>query len=229
MEFISLASSSKGNLYIVKSGDERLMLECGVTFKSLKKLMDFDFSGIKGCLISHEHKDHAKCVKDILASGIPVYTAAETSEILGISANECIPEEELNIGGFRILPFPVFHDAVNPLGFLIKHGDEKLVFATDTFNVPYVFPKADIIAVECNYIGDILARSEHLPEKVRKRISRSHFELDALVRWLYRQDLSVCKEIHLLHLSEACSDEGRILTRMYSEFGPGIDICVCGK
>ena len=229
MEFKSLASSSKGNLYVVSAGDERIMIECGVTFKSLQKLMKFDFNGVKGCLISHEHKDHAKSVKEVISSGIPIYTAKETAEVLGIHAQECIPGEELNIGGFRILPFQVFHDAANPLGFLIKHGNEKLMFATDTFNVPYVFPKVDIIAIECNYISDILERSEHLPDNVKKRISRSHFELDSLVRWLYKQDLSVCREIHLLHLSDACSDEGRILTRMYSEFGPNIDICICGK
>ena len=229
MEFISLASSSKGNLYIVQNGNEKLLIECGVPYKKIQQLLNYDFTGIKGCLITHEHKDHAKSVKNILAAGIPIYTAEETAKVLNIIAQECIPEQEFSIGNFRIIPFPIFHDAVMPLGFFIKHGNDKLVFATDTFNIPYIFPKANIIAVECNYLSELLSRSEHLPDKVRKRISRSHFELEAVIRWLYKQDLSVCREIHLMHLSDACSDEGTIMARMCAEFGPNIDIAICRK
>lgn len=228
MEFYSLASSSKGNLYIVKAGDEKLMLECGVPFKKIQRLLDYDFRGIKACLISHEHKDHAKAVKDIAAAGIPIYTAEETGRALGITTSECVPEQQFNIGDFHVLPFPVCHDAAMPLGYFISHGTDRLVFATDTFNIAYKFPKTNIIAVECNYISSILERSEHLPEKVKRRIKNNHFELDAVIRWLYRQDLSVCREIHLLHLSDACSDEDVIVSKMEETFN-GINIKICEK
>lgn len=228
MEFYSLASSSKGNLYIVEADGEKLMLECGVPFKKLQHMLGYDFRSIKGCLISHEHKDHAKAAKEIIAAGIPIYTAEETGRALGIVPQECVPEQRLNIGSFDVLPFPVFHDAAMPLGYFIRHGHDRLVFATDAFNIPYKFPKANIIAVECNYISSILDRSNHLPEKVKRRIKNSHFELDAVIRWLYKQDLSVCREIHLLHLSDACSDENAILMRMNDTFD-GIDIKICAK
>ena len=50
-----IASSSKGNCYIIGSKEEILILECGVTFASIKKGIDFNLDKVVGVLISHEH------------------------------------------------------------------------------------------------------------------------------------------------------------------------------
>ncbi|MFR4335674.1 MAG: MBL fold metallo-hydrolase [Lawsonibacter sp.] len=59
LKLIPLASSSHGNAYLVEDGTTCLLIECGVSWKKLQKLTGFGVSGIAGCLISHEHKDHA--------------------------------------------------------------------------------------------------------------------------------------------------------------------------
>ena len=45
--------------------------------------------------------------------------------------------EVVTLGSFDILPFPTFHDAAEPMGFLIRSrtDGDKLVFATDTVNL----------------------------------------------------------------------------------------------
>ena len=60
MTFTSLASSSRGNAYVVSDGETTLLLECGLTFKELQKRLGYGVAGITACLVSHEHQDHAK-------------------------------------------------------------------------------------------------------------------------------------------------------------------------
>lgn len=55
MKIESLASSSHGNLYVVSDGDTKLLLECGVSYKKLLKLTNFDVSQFRACLLSHSH------------------------------------------------------------------------------------------------------------------------------------------------------------------------------
>ena len=73
LTFASLASSSKGNAYVVSDGDTTLLLECGLTFKELQKRLGYQVSGLTACLVSHEHQDHAKAAAQLLKHGVPVY------------------------------------------------------------------------------------------------------------------------------------------------------------
>ena len=138
MKLIPLASSSHGNAYLVEDGTTCLLIECGVSWKKLQKLTGFGVSGIAGCLISHEHKDHAGCYEQLIRSGVPVYASRGTAEALGCEQLEPLEDREVvTLGSFDILPFPTFHDAAEPMGFLIRSrtDGDKLVFATDTVNL----------------------------------------------------------------------------------------------
>ena len=172
MKFEALASSSQGNAYIVSDRDTRILLECGVSHKKLQKLSGFSLSEFKACLVSHEHKDHAKSVAELISRGMDVYMSPGTSEALGYADLSKLIEhmEQFNIGSFDIVPFTTFHDAKEPLGFLIKSrvDGDVLAFATDTVNLRYQFPGLNILAIEANYDKDILARCEKLPEKVNR-------------------------------------------------------------
>ena len=173
MRFHPLASSSHGNAYVLEDGETFLLIECGVTYKKLQKLMGFSVSQTAACLISHEHKDHAGCYDQLHKSGIPVYASAGTAEALERDWMEILEDREpVQIGSLQILPFPTFHDAAEPMGFLIRsqRDEDKLVFATDTVNLGYQFPGVTMAAIECNYAEDILERAERMPEKVRYRV-----------------------------------------------------------
>lgn len=110
-------------------------------------------------------------------------------ELEGVEA--CASMEQFSLGSMDIVPFAVFHDAQEPLGFLVRSrmDGEELVFATDTVNLGYRFPGATILAIEANYDKDILARCERLPEKTRERITNTHMEIDTLCRYLKELDL----------------------------------------
>lgn len=232
MKFEALASSSSGNAYIVSDRDTRILLECGVSHKKLQKLSGFSLSEFKACLVTHEHKDHAKSVAELISRGMDVYMSQGTAEALETDSATLIEDmEQFNIGSLDIVPFTTFHDAKEPLGFLIKSrvDGDVLAFATDTVNLRYQFPGLNILAIEANYDKVILARCEKLPDKVRHRIENSHMEIDTLCDYLHSLDLSVCREIHLLHLSDATSHEEKFINKVKKAVPEGIKVTACQK
>ncbi|MBP3411927.1 MAG: MBL fold metallo-hydrolase [Oscillospiraceae bacterium] len=233
MRFEALASSSAGNAYIVEDGETRILLECGITHKKLLKLSGFALSEICACLVSHEHKDHSKAVADLIGRGMEVYMSVGTGTALGLESGYYPVEsmEQFNVGTFDIVPFTTFHDAEEPLGFLIKSrvDGEVLAFATDTVNLRYRFPGLNILCIEANYDKAILERCERMPDKVKKRISNAHMEIDVLCDYLKSLDLSQCREIHLLHLSDATSHEGHFINKVARAVPRGIEITACRK
>lgn len=232
MKFEALASSSSGNAYIVADEQTKILLECGIPHKKLQKLSGFSLSEFKACLVTHEHKDHAKSVQELINRGMDVYMSYGTAQALETDLAELIENmEQFNIGSLDIVPFTTFHDAKEPLGFLIKSrvDGDVLAFATDTVNLRYQFPGLNILAIEANYDKAILAKCEKLPEKVRHRIENSHMEIDTLCDYLRSLDLSVCREIHLLHLSDATSHEEKFINKVKKAVPNGIKVTACKK
>lgn len=231
MNFIPLASSSHGNAYIVDDGASRILIECGVPYKKLQKLAGFHLSGVRGCLLSHEHGDHARCYMELIKNGVPVYASCGTAEALECDLITVVEDRvPFSVGSFDVLPFPTFHDAAEPLGYLIRSrtDGEKLMFATDTVNLGYEFPRLSLVALECNYDEDILARATHIPPKTVHRIRNSHMGLGRVCAYLRRLDLSRCRRVYLLHLSDACANDG-LMVGMVEEVCRGIEVEACPK
>lgn len=214
MEFQILASSSKGNSYLVKGNEGSLLLEAGIPFKQLKNKLDYDLSDIKACLITHEHQDHAKSINDIAKAGIDIYASKGTFNACDVSGYRYISimdKQQVSIPGFNILAFKTEHDCNEPLGFLIYEiaTGEKLLFATDTYYIRYKFAGLDHIAVECNYCEEVLERNidmGYISAALAQRVRRSHFGLENVVEFLKANDISNLKNLYLLHLSDGNSD-----------------------
>ena len=233
MTFTSIASSSKGNAYVVSDGDTTLLMECGLPIKELQKRLGYRLTGITACLVSHEHQDHAKSAAQLLKRGVPVYMSYGTAEKHKDNmdtARIIQAGEELVFGALRVKAFRTFHNTPEPLGFLIwdVRTGERLLFAVDTANLAVQAEGLTRIAVECNYEESLLQRSERIPDKLKERIRHSHFEIDDVIRWLKKQDLSKVLTVYLLHLSAANSRVGAWQARFTREF-PGIDFVVCAE
>lgn len=214
IEIKTLATGSKGNCYHITDGHTPLLLEAGINFKQIRQALNFKTSDIVGCLITHEHGDHAKGLKDVLNAGIDTYLSAGTMQALGVNHHRLKAVETLQpfiIGTWRIMPFETEHDTAEPIGFLLanKAGD-KLLFATDTYFIRYKFKGVTHLMIECNYSKSILDKNIDegiTPRIMRKRLIKSHFSLENVLEFLKANDLSKVQEIHLLHLSDSNSDE----------------------
>ena len=237
MRFESFFSSSHGNAYLVDDGFTKILIECGVTYKKLTKALGFRLTEVQGVLVSHEHKDHAGCVEKLIGSGFDVYMSSGTAEALELPekllelAHGMEAGEQFGIGTMEIMPFQAYHDALEPLGFVIRSeiDGDVLAYAIDTVNLPYRFPGAGILALEANFDQAILDRCERMPEKVRKRVANTHMEIDRLCECLKRMDLRGCRELYLLHLSDATSHEGHFINKVKRVVPPGCRVTACGR
>lgn len=242
MKFLSLASSSHGNAYLVDDGKTVLLLECGLSFRRLGQLVrgaGYQLSGLSGCLISHEHGDHARCWEKLSDAGLELYASDGTIQGLGAEGRmtPLAPEvgrdcsAPVRVGSFEVLAFRTFHDAAEPVGFLLRStvDADKLVFATDTGNLRYRFPGVNLLAVEANYQEEILARRSRIPESTIKRIRYTHMEIGRLCGWLSALDLRACRAVYLLHLSDASSDEAWFEECVRHVVPETCRVCVCGK
>lgn len=229
MTFYPLASSSKGNAYIVSDGNTNILLECGLTMKELRRRSLVPISDIAACFITHEHMDHAKCAGKLCSLGVPIYTSEGTAIALNMEEAHCMDAHEtVSIGGLRVVAFDTYHNTVQPFGYAVEdtRSGERLLFAVDTVNLNVRIPELTEIAIECNYADDLLGRLSKLPDKVKERIRRSHMEVDTAIRYLHKLDLSKVQIIWLLHMSASSGDAGRFLERFENEF-PDIEIRVC--
>ena len=130
MKLSILGSSSKGNCYILENEHEALIIECGIKFDQVKIALNFNLKKVVGCLLTHNHGDHAEYMYDFMKGGINVYSGKGTFDALNINwnyAHRAIPIMQnsiINIGNFKVMAFDVKHDAAEPLGFLINHEDD---------------------------------------------------------------------------------------------------------
>ncbi len=211
MNIRTLASGSSGNAYLVSDGVTTLLLEAGIPIKSIAR--QASLSSIDACLISHEHGDHAKSAADIVRKySIDLYASHGTLDALCLSCDYRVhpvkAEEQCDIGTFVVMPLAMKHDAAEPLGFIItsRHGG-KLLFATDTYLIPYKIPHGTtVLMLECNYSMELLAQSitsgvtDH---RQRERLRFSHMSLEYLLQYLSenKDRLGSVSEICLIHMS----------------------------
>lgn len=230
MKLHVLGSSSSGNCYLFQSEKtgEVLAVEAGVKFNKVKKVLDFNLNSIVGCIVSHEHGDHAKRVGDFINACIPCYMSQGTKHALGFSssywAKGLLPFEQVVINGFRVIPFPVQHDAAEPYGYLIRHEEcGTVLFATDTYFLKYKFPGLNNVMLECNYSKEILDANftaGRIDKKRYERTIKSHMSYDNCLLTLQANDLSQVCNILLLHLSDNNSNATEFIhgiERLYPE------------
>jgi phosphoribosyl 1,2-cyclic phosphodiesterase len=215
MRFASLGSGSRGNSLIVDAGDTKLLLDCGFSVRSMLgrlarlAILPEDISGI---LVTHEHSDHiAGLFRFSARYGIPVYLTHGTH----VAASQGAPAEcrlidghaKFSIDGMEIMPFPVPHDAREPVQFVISDGLSRLGILTDcgviTAHVMIVLAGCQALVLECNHDPDLLATSNY-PAPLKRRIAGDfgHLSNAQAASLLQQIDTTTLRHIVAAHLSE---------------------------
>lgn len=226
MKIEILASGSKGNCYKIKNKNTTLLIECGIPIKEIQKKLNYRLTNIDGCLITHEHKDHARSFCDLLRAGVDVYLTNGTNEaikndLMAHRAHTIKINEPVIIGTFKILPIKAIHDAAEPCNFMIEdlNNGETLIFATDTQYVPMTFKNLDYAMLEINYTLKSINQNEKLNPKLRARIKKNHMSLETAIDFLEKTYRYRLKKIYVLHLSDYNSDEEEIKEKLEKTFG----------
>lgn len=220
-----LGSSSQGNCYILENENEALIIEAGVRFIEVKKALGFDIRKVSGCLITHQHNDHAKYIKAMVESGFPTLALEEVWTAKGVTGSRayCIERGKgYRFGRFKVLPFDACHD-VPCVGYLIDHPETgRIMFLTDSCMCEYVFPGLNQVMIECNYsdakLVEAINAGRTLPSQ-RERLMTSHMELNTCKGFLCANDLTNVANIILLHLSDNNSDEKHFVSEIERQTG----------
>ncbi|KAA6233130.1 MBL fold metallo-hydrolase [Chlorobium phaeovibrioides] len=202
MKFSALASGSTGNLYTLEDAETRIIIECGLPYKQIQKLLPLPPTHYAACLITHSHADHSYAAQELQRRGIPIHCSNATAESIGLRRGWTEAGSE-QIGTLQIKTYEAQHDVPN-LMFLIRstQDGETLLFAIDTYYIRENFHGITIWACECNYSKELLQDGDALAD----RLYTSHMELRTLLSALASSDLSQCREIHLLHISRDRGD-----------------------
>ena len=223
MQLTVLNSGSTGNGYVLQNGTEALVLECGVPRQDCLAALGWRTSHVAGCLLTHEHGDHAKYVRDY-SQLMPVYTSRGTAESLGQTRLHTLdPLKTIHLGGFAVRPIPAQHDAAEPFAYIIDHHEMgRLLFATDTYYLRYRIPHLNHLMVECNYSLPILNANIEaglVPAALKERTLNSHMSLEHLQEMLSANDLTHVAQIVLIHLSARNADKSAFCREIIAATG----------
>ncbi|KKN43608.1 hypothetical protein LCGC14_0701510 [marine sediment metagenome] len=207
MQIQTFHSSSAGNLYRV----DDLLIDPGVPIKQIKRCLDHRLCDITAALISHEHQDHCRGVRDLMKCGVDCYMTQGTAKALKVSGHRVHvieADKQFQVGNWLIKPFETFHNAAEPVGFLLATGMEKLAFVTDTLCIRPVFTGLTHLMVEIDFDMDILRANvrQGSDMAIAKNVIRNHLSLDTAKAFFRANDMSAVQEIHLLHLSTGNAD-----------------------
>ena len=217
MRFASLGSGSRGNSLIVETGQTRLMLDCGFGIRetvfrlSRLGLAPEDLAGI---LITHEHSDHVGgAAKFARRYHLPIWLTHGTARAAS-SQLEAAPQLHLidshsrfQIGDLQIEPFPVPHDAHEPVQYAFGDGGRRLGVLTDTGgstpHIEEVLSGCDALVLECNHDPEMLRLGAY-PLSLKKRIAGrfGHLDNHGAAGLLAKLDNSKLQHLIAAHLSE---------------------------
>ena len=158
------------------------MVDCGLSLKAAKErlaTLDCRPGDVTALLVTHEHSDHIQGVAGFATRhDVPVWMTPGTAlsvavrKLAHINRFHC--HERLDIGSIRVQPFPVPHDAREPVQFSFQAGGRKLGVLTDTGHVTSHIRQrlqgCDAIAVEFNHDADSLRRGPY-PQSLKARIA----------------------------------------------------------
>lgn len=190
LRFCSLASGSSGNCYLIKTDNKALLIDAGISGKKIfqgLEAADVALENVCGVLVTHEHIDHVKSLP-ILSKKLPnvkIYANDSTWDSIERPVAEekrasFRTGEDFYIDDFLIRPFPIPHDAADPVGFSIYINDRQISIATDvghiTDEIFCEITNADLLLLEANHEEEILLMGSY-PYHLKRRILGEHGHL----------------------------------------------------
>ena len=219
MRFKILGSGSTGNATLVQTADASectLLIDCGFGLKSLLTKLEkcaVRPQDISAVFITHEHGDHVGCAQTLSQTHrIPVWMSAGTARAVDFDntqglLNIASDAQLIDIGGLKITPFTVPHDAREPLQLSCTDGHVKLGVLTDlghaSAHVLNHLEGCHALVLESNHDDDLLAGSSY-PTFLRQRVAGGYGHLSnsqaaAIAQALHHSGL---RHVVAAHLSQ---------------------------
>lgn len=151
LKFIALSGTTgvTENLYVYESGNDMMVVDCGVGFPDLEMpgvelvLPDFSYivknkAKLRGVILSQGHDDHVGALPFLLkAVSVPIWCTALVTEFLKVKfkdygvknyqINTFNPDRDVfDVGPFKINSFRVTHSVPDTVGFVIDTPEGRV-------------------------------------------------------------------------------------------------------
>lgn len=207
--------SEQGNCYILDIDGDKLILDAGVRINEIKKALNWSIKDVKGALVTHEHRDHSRSEDSLRLMGIEMMTPYHGSLMAKIK----------RLGNYRVAAFEVPHNGTPNYGFLIRHGEWKMVYVTDAEYCPFSFRNHNLNAmlIECNHTqaNDEAANYAH--------VVLGHASLEVTSSFVKHNATPYLTNVILCHLSEDNADPEMIMDEMLGVVPPMTKVDIAEK
>ncbi|MBR4072717.1 MAG: MBL fold metallo-hydrolase [Clostridia bacterium] len=194
-KFCPLFSDSGGNSTYISTSSGGLLVDVGVSLKTLKSALESaggSIEEIKAVLITHEHTDHIKCISTLLKKyNIPLIASEDTlrelikAEKIPAGAKLLPIKDKKEISGIGIKRFATSHDCKGSSGYTFTLADgTKVGVCTDlgvmTDEVRSALLGCNTLLVESNHDIEMLRKGPYPPElKLRIMSDKGHLSNNA--------------------------------------------------
>lgn len=209
-----LASSSKGNSTFIRVNNDSFLIDAGISVTKIENVLkgiNENLSDVSDVILTHEHKDHISAVKTLAKKYSPKFWLTyETYQRIRNQSGAFDAEfievgESFSLNQFRIDPFEISHDAINPIALLFSINKiPQIGYICDCgYITPYLldgFRNTRILVIEANHSFDLLLQSSY-PYHLKHRIlgSKGHLSNWHTAEFIYNTKPEI---VILSHLSE---------------------------
>lgn len=224
LAYCSLFSGSSGNSSIIASDDTKIMIDAGLSGKSIQSeiaKIGIEAGSIKAIIVTHEHIDHVKGVGVLSRKfDLPIYANELTWNAMHKKVGPIAQKNvrvfetgrEFCIGDIEVYPFLIPHDAAEPVGYTFNYNKSKVTQLTDLGHFPKrlinIVENSDLIMLESNH-DETMLKNGRYPYMLQKRIlgTRGHLSNDMCANSCIDLMKRNCKRFVLGHLSEENNNE----------------------
>lgn len=212
----SLNSGSNGNCYYISNGSEAVLIDAGISCRETEKRMDrlqLSMNTVRAIFVSHEHSDHITGIPAISKKyQLPVYITEGTLRNIPLPVNTDLVHiikapDKVTIGALEVISFNKFHDATEPVSFVVSDQQTHVGVFTDIGHcckeLIRHFNYCHAAFLESNYCEEMLENGTY-PLHLKKRIrgNKGHLSNDQAFELFSKYRGIQLSHLILSHLSQ---------------------------